>query len=118
VYFINKDNQIIEVNYAQLRHSNRSLFSQRVYSGGGAGDWRDGALTTGKTKFYAASYSQLSVLGYGVGSNTLKVYYQDTQQQIREIILHATNERWYDGTHELPIAVAGTSLSASSLAAH
>jgi hypothetical protein len=87
---------------------------QRVYSGGAAGSWTDGALTRG-TQFIAAPYSQVSGVGYESGSDTLRVYYQDKENKIREIVLNGPTETWSNGTNELPVAAAGTSLSACAL---
>ncbi|KAI1460350.1 hypothetical protein F4805DRAFT_454774 [Annulohypoxylon moriforme] len=99
VYFLSPTNQVVE----------------RYYSGGAAGSWKDGSLTT-KKKFIAAPYSQVATVSSGVGSGPslkeLRVYYQDTDNRVREVVLSIQNETWLDGTHSLPVAVPATSISA------
>jgi hypothetical protein len=61
----------------------------------------------------AASYSRLSALALHTTSGLfIQVFYQDTTNKLR--IAHwLESEGWAQGSTELPVAMAGTSLSAN-----
>ncbi|KAI5810735.1 hypothetical protein BZA77DRAFT_163126 [Pyronema omphalodes] len=94
VYFIDNNNKICE----------------RIYEGGAAGSWHDGTLSVSHD-FKAAPYSQLSCIGYEE-NDTLRVYYQDTSNKLREIYFDGS--RWKDGDNSLPTATPGSSISANA----
>jgi hypothetical protein len=76
------------------------------------GIWKDGELTTGSNKFFAAPHSQLSVISYMPGIDAIHLFFQDRSHKIREIMYTSS---WKAGTNALPMAAAGTSLSACAL---
>ncbi|KAI5784858.1 hypothetical protein FPQ18DRAFT_352624 [Pyronema domesticum] len=94
VYFIDTNNKICE----------------RIYEGGAAGSWHDGTLSVSHN-YKAAPYSKLSCIGYEE-DETLRVYYQDTSNKLRELTFNGS--RWQDGDSSLPTATPGSAISANA----
>lgn len=96
VYYLSEDSHLVE----------------RCYTGGGAGEWSDGSLT--RAKIQAAPYSQVGAVPFSLGSYDVRVYYQDTENKVREAVLNPGTETWANGSANLPTAIPGTSISAVS----
>ncbi|CCX34725.1 Similar to Fucose-specific lectin; acc. no. P18891 [Pyronema omphalodes CBS 100304] len=94
VYFIDANNKICE----------------RIYEGGAAGSWHDGTLSISHD-FKAAPYSKLSCIGYDQ-YESLRVYYQDTSNKLRELIFDGS--KWKEGDNSLPTACSGSAISANA----
>ena len=77
-----------------------------MYNGGDR--WEDGSL--GFYGFEAAPFSQLAASSVGNNDRDvrIRVYFQDTDRRIQELVL---NNTWSKTSTSLPVAFAGSSLS-------
>ncbi|KAL7265850.1 hypothetical protein RUND412_011622 [Rhizina undulata] len=97
VYYLNDQNRV----------------SEKVYSGGAAGQWTDGGLNS--RNLQAAPYSQLAASQIGEGADLrIHVYFQDASNKIQEEIWASG---WSKGSNTLPTALIGSSLASFALAA-
>ncbi|KAH6617482.1 hypothetical protein F5144DRAFT_551927 [Chaetomium tenue] len=96
VYYLSEDSHLVE----------------RCYSGGAAGEWFDGALT--QAQFQAAPYSQVAAVPFSLDNSDIRVYYQDSENNVVEAVLDPGSETWGAGVLDLPTAIPGTSISAVS----